>query len=145
MSEVADVDAWLSLDVNGPLFTAIFRNDPFGFLRNVGLPLHIQVAGESRFVIVFQVPSGRLFHAAAVVKDAMYVFGGTVDNNVRSGEIYRFQVRSRNLSQLPHWLRLEIASELLKLKKCHWKFPLRSSEIPKYLQKAIYLEAVHLG
>lgn len=40
-----------------------------------------------------QVPSGRLFHAAAVVGDAMYVFGGTVDNNVRSGEMYRFQVR----------------------------------------------------
>jgi hypothetical protein len=39
-----------------------------------------------------QVPSGRLFHAAAVVKDAMYIFGGTVDHNVRSAEIYRFQV-----------------------------------------------------
>ncbi|XP_075219325.1 leucine zipper like transcription regulator 1 isoform X2 [Lycorma delicatula] len=37
------------------------------------------------------VPSGRLFHAAAVIGDAMYVFGGTVDNNVRSGEMYRFQ------------------------------------------------------
>ncbi|CAG0881340.1 unnamed protein product [Darwinula stevensoni] len=39
------------------------------------------------------VPSGRLFHAAAVVGDAMYIFGGTVDNNVRSGEMFRFQVR----------------------------------------------------
>nr|CAD7432548.1 unnamed protein product [Timema monikensis] len=39
-----------------------------------------------------QVPSGRLFHAAAVIGDAMYIFGGTVDNNVRSGEMYRFQV-----------------------------------------------------
>ena len=39
-----------------------------------------------------QFPSGRLFHAAAVVKDAMYIFGGTIDNNVRSGELYRFQV-----------------------------------------------------
>ncbi|XP_064461375.1 leucine-zipper-like transcriptional regulator 1 [Ornithodoros turicata] len=38
-----------------------------------------------------QVPSGRLFHAAAVVADAMYVFGGTVDNNVRSREMFRFQ------------------------------------------------------
>lgn len=37
-------------------------------------------------------PSGRLFHAAAVIQDAMYIFGGTVDNNVRSGEMYRFQV-----------------------------------------------------
>ena len=40
-----------------------------------------------------QVPSGRLFHAAAVVKDAMYVFGGTVDHNVRRTDIYQFQVR----------------------------------------------------
>lgn len=40
----------------------------------------------------FKVPAGRLFHAAAVVDDAMYVFGGTVDNIVRSGEMYRFQV-----------------------------------------------------
>uniref|UniRef100_A0A4X2M3P4 Leucine zipper like post translational regulator 1 n=1 Tax=Vombatus ursinus TaxID=29139 RepID=A0A4X2M3P4_VOMUR len=40
---------------------------------------------------VFQLPSGRLFHAAAVILDAMYIFGGTVDNNIRSGEMYRFQ------------------------------------------------------
>lgn len=40
-----------------------------------------------------QLPSGRLFHAAAVISDAMYIFGGTVDNNIRSGEMYRFQVR----------------------------------------------------
>uniref|UniRef100_T1JJ12 BTB domain-containing protein n=1 Tax=Strigamia maritima TaxID=126957 RepID=T1JJ12_STRMM len=45
----------------------------------------IQFSADSR------VPSGRLFHAAAVIGDAMYVFGGTVDNNVRSGEMYRFQ------------------------------------------------------
>ncbi|XP_076107039.1 leucine-zipper-like transcriptional regulator 1 [Mytilus galloprovincialis] len=38
-----------------------------------------------------QVPTGRLFHAASVVGDAMYIFGGTVDNIVRSGEMYRFQ------------------------------------------------------
>ena len=42
-----------------------------------------------------QVPSGRLFHAGAVVGDAMYIFGGTVDNNVRSGEMFRFQVADR--------------------------------------------------
>lgn len=41
-----------------------------------------------------QLPSGRLFHAAAVISDAMYIFGGTVDNNIRSGEMYRFQVCS---------------------------------------------------
>lgn len=39
-----------------------------------------------------QVPSGRLFHAGAVVGDALYIFGGTVDNNVRSGELFRFQL-----------------------------------------------------
>ncbi|CAB3245758.1 unnamed protein product [Arctia plantaginis] len=39
-----------------------------------------------------QVPSGRLFHAGAVVDDALYIFGGTVDNNVRSGELFRFQL-----------------------------------------------------
>ncbi|PNF37011.1 Leucine-zipper-like transcriptional regulator 1 [Cryptotermes secundus] len=38
-----------------------------------------------------QVPSGRMCHAAAVIGDAMYIFGGTVDNNVRSRELYRFQ------------------------------------------------------
>uniref|UniRef100_A0A8C4TKF5 Leucine zipper like post translational regulator 1 n=1 Tax=Erpetoichthys calabaricus TaxID=27687 RepID=A0A8C4TKF5_ERPCA len=38
-----------------------------------------------------ELPTGRLFHAAAVIFDAMYIFGGTVDNNVRSGEMYRFQ------------------------------------------------------
>ncbi|XP_014218455.1 leucine-zipper-like transcriptional regulator 1 [Copidosoma floridanum] len=41
-----------------------------------------------------EIPSGRLFHAAAVISDAMYIFGGTVDNNVRSGETYRFQFSS---------------------------------------------------
>ena len=46
----------------------------------------------SHCVYNVQVPSGRLFHAAAVVKDAMYVFGGTVDHNVRRTDIYQFQV-----------------------------------------------------
>lgn len=45
-------------------------------------------------------PSGRLFHAAAVILDAMYIFGGTVDNNVRSGEMYRFQVGVKSTSLL---------------------------------------------
>ncbi|XP_045503347.1 leucine-zipper-like transcriptional regulator 1 homolog [Colias croceus] len=39
-----------------------------------------------------QIPSGRLFHAGAVMGDALYIFGGTVDNNVRSGDLYRFQL-----------------------------------------------------
>lgn len=38
-----------------------------------------------------KIPSGRLFHAAAILKDAVYIFGGTIDNNIRSGEMYRFQ------------------------------------------------------
>ncbi len=38
------------------------------------------------------VPSGRLFHAATIVNDAMFIFGGTVDNNTRSGEMFRFQL-----------------------------------------------------
>ncbi|XP_011498946.1 PREDICTED: leucine-zipper-like transcriptional regulator 1 [Ceratosolen solmsi marchali] len=41
-----------------------------------------------------EIPSGRLFHAAAVISDAMFIFGGTVDNNVRSGETFRFQFSS---------------------------------------------------
>jgi len=39
-----------------------------------------------------QVPSGRLFHAGAIVGEAMLIFGGTVENNIRSGEMYRFQL-----------------------------------------------------
>lgn len=38
------------------------------------------------------VPSGRLFHAGAIVGEAMFIFGGTVENNIRSGEMYRFQL-----------------------------------------------------
>ncbi|XP_026672159.1 leucine-zipper-like transcriptional regulator 1 isoform X2 [Ceratina calcarata] len=41
-----------------------------------------------------QVPSGRVYHAAAVIGEAMFIFGGTVDNNVRSSETYRFQFSS---------------------------------------------------
>ncbi len=44
-----------------------------------------------------QSPTGRLFHAAAVINDAMFIFGGTVDNNVRSAEMYRFQVSKKLL------------------------------------------------
>ena len=39
-------------------------------------------------------PSGRLFHAATIVGDAMFLFGGTVDNNIRSGEMFRLQLSS---------------------------------------------------
>ena len=60
-----------------------------------------------------QVPLGRLFHAAAVVGDAMYIFGGTVDNNVRSGEIYRFQVSVLVVSHLTEWLVVSLLTEWL--------------------------------
>uniref|UniRef100_A0A8D8YQK1 Leucine-zipper-like transcriptional regulator 1 n=1 Tax=Cacopsylla melanoneura TaxID=428564 RepID=A0A8D8YQK1_9HEMI len=38
-----------------------------------------------------QVPSGRLFHASAVMGDCMFVFGGAVENNARSGSMHRFK------------------------------------------------------
>lgn len=38
-------------------------------------------------------PPGRVFHAVSVIRDAMYIFGGTIDNNVRSSDMYRFQVK----------------------------------------------------
>lgn len=39
-----------------------------------------------------QIPSGRVFHTAAVCGDSMYVFGGTVDSIAsRSGELFRFK------------------------------------------------------
>lgn len=44
-----------------------------------------------------QCPSGRLFHAAAVINDSMYIFGGTIESsgiNVRSGDMYKFQFSS---------------------------------------------------
>lgn len=37
------------------------------------------------------VPAGRVFHSAAIIKDAMYIYGGC-EMNVRSCEMYRFQV-----------------------------------------------------
>ena len=46
----------------------------------------VEPAGDS------VMPSGRLFHAAANIKDVMYVFGGTIDNTMRSGEMFSFQV-----------------------------------------------------
>ncbi|XP_060699747.1 leucine-zipper-like transcriptional regulator 1 isoform X2 [Hemiscyllium ocellatum] len=72
----------------------------------------------------FMMPSGRLFHAAAVISDAMYIFGGTVDNNVRSGEMYRFQKEERVKGHIAmvtarsKWLRKKItqARDWLKQK-----------------------------
>lgn len=36
-------------------------------------------------------PSGRLYHAATIIGDAMYIFGGTDNRNVRSSELFRFR------------------------------------------------------
>ena len=42
-----------------------------------------------------QVPSARVFHTAAVSRDCMFVFGGTVDSIAsRSGELFRFKFSS---------------------------------------------------
>lgn len=41
-----------------------------------------------------QCPTGRLFHAAATIDDSLFIFGGTIDNNVRSGDMFRFQFSS---------------------------------------------------
>ena len=42
-----------------------------------------------------QVPSGRVFHTAAVCDDCMYIFGGTIDSMTnRSGELFRFKFSS---------------------------------------------------
>lgn len=41
-----------------------------------------------------RIPTGRLFHAAAVIDKAMYIFGGTVDNSIRFGEMFKFQFAS---------------------------------------------------
>lgn len=44
-----------------------------------------------------QCPTGRLFHAAAVINDSMWIFGGTIESggmNIRSGDMYRFQFSS---------------------------------------------------
>lgn len=41
-----------------------------------------------------QCPSGRIFHAAAVINDSMYIFGGTMESGglqSRSGDMYKFQ------------------------------------------------------
>uniref|UniRef100_A0A8C5SPP2 Leucine zipper like post translational regulator 1 n=1 Tax=Laticauda laticaudata TaxID=8630 RepID=A0A8C5SPP2_LATLA len=51
----------------------------------------IQPSPDSEGFPLQGIPTLSLFHAAAVICDAMYIFGGTVDNNIRSGEMYRFQ------------------------------------------------------
>lgn len=43
------------------------------------------------------IPPGRVFHSVSVISDAMYIFGGTIDNNVRSSDMFRFQVKNHIL------------------------------------------------
>ncbi|XP_042321564.1 leucine-zipper-like transcriptional regulator 1 isoform X3 [Sceloporus undulatus] len=70
-----------------------------------------------------ELPTGRLFHAAAVICDAMYIFGGTVDNNIRSGEMYRFQKEERVrghtaiVTARSKWLRKKITQARERLKQ----------------------------
>ncbi|KAH0619007.1 hypothetical protein JD844_018606 [Phrynosoma platyrhinos] len=70
-----------------------------------------------------ELPTGRLFHAAAVICDAMYIFGGTVDNNIRSGEMYRFQKEERVrghtviVTARCKWLRKKITQARERLKQ----------------------------
>ena len=47
-------------------------------------------------------PSGRCFHSASVVADAMFVFGGTVEfsHNTRSNQMFRFQMATLPASTL---------------------------------------------
>lgn len=59
--------------------------------------LDAQVWAVIRPEVESDVPMGRVFHAAAIIKDAMYIFGGTIDNNVRSCDMYRLQVSPTNL------------------------------------------------
>ncbi|KAJ8043298.1 Leucine-zipper-like transcriptional regulator 1 [Holothuria leucospilota] len=72
-----------------------------------------------------QSPSGRLFHAAAVIGDAMYIFGGTVDNNVRSSEMYRFQFSTYQ----PCSLKDDFGNLLLNGKFCDVKFVLGEKRV----------------
>ena len=80
-------------------------------------------------------PSGRLFHAATVVGDSMYLFGGTIDNNIRSGEMFRFQ-----LSNFPRCTLHDDIGKLLKpeLKfSCDLKFIVGPHEIPVFAHCSI--------
>ena len=41
-----------------------------------------------------------MFHAAGVVNDVMFIFGGTTDSTGRNGELYSFQVYSIHIIEL---------------------------------------------
>lgn len=79
----------------------------------------VQIAPDS------QVPTGRLFHAAAVVGDAMFIFGGTIDKNLRSGDMFRFQ-----FSSYPKCTLQDDFCKLLQSKNfCDVQFVIGSDEI----------------
>ncbi len=60
----------------------------------------------------------------------MYIYGGTVDNNVRSGEIYRFQVSS----SVMQWnLILSYTAWFVIISSCHIHF---------HMQYCIYIEYI---
>ena len=77
------------------------------------------------FCYFLQLPSGRLFHHADVIENRMYIFGGTVDNNVRSGELYYF-----TFSNYPRCTLLEDFGRILESKQfCDMEFVLDDTEV----------------
>ncbi|NXP08619.1 LZTR1 regulator, partial [Thinocorus orbignyianus] len=82
----------LGFSVDALSFFDPFLLSGYGRVFDKDIDFQAFIYALTYFVLFFpQLPSGRLFHAAAVISDAMYIFGGTVDNNIRSGEMYRFQ------------------------------------------------------
>lgn len=84
-----------------------------------------------------EVPSGRLFHAASVIGEAMFIFGGTVDNNVRSGETYRFQ-----FSCYPKCTLHDDLGRLLNLRQfCDVEFVVGNEQVEKKIPAHIAMVA----
>ena len=77
------------------------------------------------------VPSGRVFHSAAVCNDAMYIFAGTVDSMVnRSGEFYRFRFCSHHKCTLVD----DFAKLLTSLQFCDTHFIVGEGSKKEYIQ-----------
>lgn len=64
-------------------------------------------------------PPGRVFHSVSVIRDAMYIFGGTIDNNVRSSDMYRFQVNDQNFqNQIEYCYNFLLFSKFPTIERC---------------------------
>ena len=69
--------------------------DVFGGAANKTLPNKLHCFDLDSWFLVTpaddsHVPLGSLFHISVVVGDAIFIFGGTVDNKYRWGEIFHF-------------------------------------------------------